>query len=115
MVFDEIVVGAGSSGAVLAARLSEDAGRQVLLIEAGPDYADAASTPGPILDSRRIAGTHDWGFTAEMVAGRWEAYPRGKVIGGSSSVNACVALRGTQADYDGWAMMLGAGIACFLS
>ena len=102
MEFDDIVVGAGSSGAVIAARLSEDSRRRVLLIEAGPDYPGIDRTPATLLNGRRIAQDHDWGFTAEMVAGRSVPYPRGKVTGGSSSVNACLALRGTPADYDEW-------------
>ena len=109
MQFDEIVVGSGSSGAVVAARLSEDSWRKVLLLEAGPDYPNVESTPESLLNGRQVAGDHDWGFTAEMVEGQgglrsnhFKGYPRGKVIGGSSSVNACIALRGTPADYDEW-------------
>src|SRR4051812_39170438 len=102
MQFDEIIVGSGSSGAVLAARLSEDARRTVLLIEAGPDYKDRESTPATLLNGRRVARDHDWGFSAEMVPGRSVSYQRGKVIGGSSSVNACLALRGVPSDYDEW-------------
>jgi choline dehydrogenase len=100
--FDEIIVGGGSSGAVLAARLSEDARRTVLLIEAGPDYKDTENTPTSLLNGRHVARDHDWGFSAEMVPGRSVPYQRGKVIGGSSSVNACLALRGTPSDYDEW-------------
>jgi len=102
MEFDEIIVGSGSSGAVLAVRLSEDRGRQVLLIEAGPDYPDIEQTPKTLLNGRQQPSDHDWGFTAEMVPGRSTPYPRGKVIGGTSSVNGCVALRGTPSDYDEW-------------
>jgi choline dehydrogenase len=102
MEFDDIIVGSGSSGAVLAARLSEDRGRQVLLIEAGPDYPDLKRTPQSLLNGRQMPADHDWGFTAEMVAGRSTKYSRGKVIGGTSSVNGCVALRGTPSDYDEW-------------
>ncbi len=105
MEFDEIIVGSGSSGAVLAARLSEDRGRQVLLIEAGPDYPDLERTPKSLLNGRQMPSGHDWGFTAEMVAGRSTTYPRGKVTGGTSSVNGCVALRGMPADYDEWAAL----------
>jgi choline dehydrogenase len=100
MEFDEIIVGSGSSGAVLASRLSEDRGRQVLLIEAGPDYPNLERTPNSLLNGRQMPADHDWGFTAEMVTGRSTTYARGKVIGGTSSVNGCVALRGTPSDYD---------------
>jgi choline dehydrogenase len=102
MEFDEIIVGAGSSGAVLAARLSEDSRRRVLLIEAGPDYPGIDLVPITLLNSRQNPQDHDWGFTAEMVGGRTVPYARGKVTGGSSSTNACLALRGTPADYDEW-------------
>ena len=102
MEFDEIIVGAGSSGAVLAARLSEDSHRRVLLIEAGPDYPSIDRIPKTLLNSRQNPQDHDWGFAAEMVTGRTAPYARGKVAGGSSSVNACLALRGTPADYDEW-------------
>ena len=105
MIYDEIIVGAGSSGTVVAARLSEDPGRQVLLIEAGPDYTNLDSTPSSLLNGLRPARDHDWGFSAEMVEGRSTEYPRGKVTGGSSAVNACLALRGIPADYDHWSQM----------
>jgi choline dehydrogenase len=103
MIYDDIIVGAGSSGAVLAARLSEDPGRKVLLIEAGPDYPTIGQTPPSILTSPDWGTSHDWGFTAEMVPGRSTPYPRGKVTGGSSAVNATLALRGVPEDYDEWA------------
>jgi choline dehydrogenase len=102
--YDDIIVGAGSSGAVLAARLSEDPARRVLLLEAGPDYATLESTPRDLCDSTWISVVlHDWGFKADAVKGREIEYPRGKVVGGSSAVNATIALRGVPADYDEWA------------
>jgi choline dehydrogenase len=97
-MFDEIIVGAGSAGAVVAARLSEDSSRSVLLIEAGPDYPGISSTPRTILNGLQLPVDHDWGFLAEMVEGRATDYARGKVVGGSSAVNACLALRGIPAD-----------------
>jgi choline dehydrogenase len=101
-MFDEIIVGAGSAGAIIAARLSEDTSRSVLLVEAGPDYPNINVTPGSILNGKRLAVDHDWGFSAEMVEGRSIEYPRGKLVGGSSAVNACLALRGVPSDYDEW-------------
>lgn len=103
--WDHIVVGGGSSGAALAARLSEDPDRRVLLLEAGADYPSVEQIPAEML-ARAVSDTtihHDWRFTAEPVPGREIAYPVGKVTGGSSAVNSAVALRGAPADYDEWA------------
>ena len=103
MTFDDIIIGAGSCGAVLAARLSEDPARQVLLIEAGPDYRTIDETPDDLLHSAVSLVDHDWGFTAQTTEGRSIGYPRGKVVGGSSAVNGTIALRGDPADFDEWA------------
>jgi len=104
--YDDIIVGAGSSGAVLAARLSEDPARRVLLLEAGPDYATVEALPEDLRDSTWISVVrHDWGFKADAMKGREIEYPRGKVTGGSSAVNATIALRGVPADYDEWASL----------
>ena len=106
MEYDDIIVGGGSAGAVLAARLSEEPGRRVLLLEAGPDYPTVESTPDDLQDGWRMSlRAHDWGLTAEAVPGRVIPYPRGRVIGGSSAVNATIALRGVPADYDQWAAL----------
>ncbi|MGD9892719.1 MAG: GMC family oxidoreductase N-terminal domain-containing protein, partial [Dehalococcoidia bacterium] len=106
-MFDVIVVGAGSSGAVIATRLSEDASRSVLLLEAGPDYPDPALMPADLHNSyQNSTWRHDWRFRAHhSPSGRPVAKPRGRVVGGSSAVNTAIALRGIPEDYDGWAAL----------
>jgi len=102
--YDHIVVGAGSSGAVLATRLSEDPSVSVLLLEAGPDWPEVAQIPDDITNAATVSvEAHDWGFTADAVPGRTMEYARGKVAGGCSAVNGAIALRGIPDDYNGWA------------
>lgn len=103
--FDVIVIGAGSSGAVVAARASEDPRRSVALIEAGPDYPVLEELPFDLVNSHNNSYTaHDWGFAYQpTAAGRTVPFPRGRVTGGSSAVNTTIALRGMPEDYDGWA------------
>ncbi len=108
MEYDVIIVGAGSSGAVLAARLSEDRSRSVLLLDAGPDYASLDALPGDVNSIHEPSVTaHDWGLDATFVPGRDAPMPRGKLVGGSSAVNTGVAIRGAPGDYDVWAELTG--------
>src|SRR5256885_14143233 len=98
-----IVIGAGTAGAIVAARLAEHPRADVLLLEAGPDYAGETAMPADLLDSKNIAGpAHDWGYKALPVEGRTMPYQRGKVTGGASSINAAAMLWGRPADFDEW-------------
>jgi len=103
-VYDYIIVGAGSAGCVLAARLSADSGVNVLLLEAGPsDDADEIHAPAAI--NRLFQTTYDWNYTTvpqHRAAGRSIYWPRGKVLGGSSSINAMIYIRGGRRDFQAW-------------
>jgi choline dehydrogenase len=103
---DTIVIGAGSAGCVIASRLTERADQEVLLLEAGPDYARREERPRDLLDGTRNSyATHDWGYAHRPSAQSAlpVPMPRGRVVGGSSAVNTCIALRGVPEDYDEWA------------
>jgi choline dehydrogenase len=103
--FDYIIVGAGSAGCVLAARLSQDPNVRVALVEAGgPD--DAPEIKMPIAFPQLFKTKYDWDFATEPEPGlaRRRIYlPRGKTLGGSSAINAMIYIRGNTADFDGWA------------
>jgi len=102
--FDTVVVGAGAAGAVIAARVTERADRQVLLLEAGPDYETPERLPQDLRDGTRNSLVHhDWGYRHRPNARQVSfPLPRGKVVGGSSAVNTCIGLRGVPSDYDEW-------------
>jgi len=99
-----VVIGSGAAGSVIAARVSESTSEDVVLLESGPDYA-ASAWPHDLEDGTRNAMTsHDWGYVHRPTTESGTmVFPRGRVIGGSSSVNTCIALRGQPYDYDEWA------------
>ena len=111
MKYDTIIVGAGSAGAILAARLSEDPARSVLLLEAGPDHTEIESLPDDVkwgygevaTASDRLSSPTRSHFVARATDGRSMIVPRGRVTGGSSAVNAQIFLRGAPEDFDDWA------------
>ena len=100
-----VVVGAGSAGAVIASRATENSSCEVLLVEAGPDYPPTVALPRDLEDgTRNSMRAHDWGLRHRPVPSQFLFdFPRGKVVGGSSAVNTCIALRGQPYDYDEWA------------
>lgn len=104
---DFVVVGGGTAGAAVAARLVEAGVASVLLLEAGPDYGPLADGhwPAELLDTRALpVETHDWGYVSASELGRNRvAIPRARVLGGCSAHNGCSVVWGHRSDYDGWA------------
>jgi choline dehydrogenase len=103
-VYDYIIVGGGSAGCVLAARLSADPDVKVLLLEAGP-ADDAVEIHAPAAVNRLFQTTYDWNFRTvpqHRASGRSVYWPRGRVLGGSSSINTMIYIRGSRHDYQAW-------------
>lgn len=109
--YDYVVVGGGSAGCVLAHRLTEDPEVRVLLCEAGPpDRARGIRIPAAFTTLFR--SEVDWAYFTEpqeQLDGRRVFWPRGKTLGGTSSINAMVWARGMRADYDEWGQLAGPG------
>ena len=101
---DYVIVGAGSAGCVLASRLTENPSTQVLLLEAGPpDDADEIHIPAAL--NLLFKTTYDWDYQTvaqPRADGRSIYWPRGRMLGGSSSMNAMIYIRGSRYDYDTW-------------
>ena len=111
MKYDHIIIGAGSAGSILATRLSEDPGRSMLLLEAGPDYPDLESLPEKVRSGYTTTADitpseHDWNFVGQATElAEPMNVPRGRITGGSSAVNGQIFLRGVPEDYDAWAAL----------
>ena len=108
--YDYVVVGSGSAGAVLAARLSEDPGITVLLLEAGGD-SDVDEVNIPAAFASLFKTKWDWNYSTigqKQLHGRRAYWPRMKALGGCSAMNAMIYIRGNRADYDAWRDQFGA-------
>ncbi len=109
MKYDYVVVGGGSAGCVAATRLSEDPSKSILLLEAGPDYPDFEHLPDDLKRGNNVwrsaYGPHSWDYRAIATPLQPDPIivPRGKAMGGSSSINGQVVFRGVPEDYDNWA------------
>ena len=109
---DTVVIGGGTAGAGVAARLVQGTSQTVLLLESGPDYGAFAEQrwPAPLLDARSLPAGHDWGYINGASTGRPEhPLERARVMGGCSSHNGCAAIWGSRVDYDHWAALGNAG------
>lgn len=111
--YDVVIVGGGAAGCIVAARLSEDPERTVLLLEAGADYAPG-TTPDAVLDITYVPvrghapsydPDHDWGLIAHGSGGASISVPQGRLIGGSAAINGAISLRGASADFEEWAAL----------
>lgn len=105
--YDVVIVGAGSSGGALAGRLTQTSGKRVLVLEGGPIYNSAADMPSALLEPGTMAAgapghPNNWGYLVEMRPGLKFPFPRGKGLGGSSSINGCYFIRGTRDDFGKW-------------
>ncbi len=109
MIYDYIIIGAGSAGAILANRLTEDRDRSVLLLEAGSDFPALDDLPEEVKWGYGATTTiweseHLWNYVADAAEGAPNILvPRGKITGGSSAVNGQIFIRGVPEDYDRWA------------
>jgi choline dehydrogenase len=103
-MYDYVIVGAGSAGCVLASRLSENPDARVLLLEAGPPD-EAADIHIPAMTNLLFKSAYDWDFQTvpqDRAGGRSVYWPRGRVLGGSSSIDSMIYMRGSRYDYDTW-------------
>ena len=106
--YDYIVVGAGSAGCVIANRLSANPDNRVLLLEAGGRDTNYLFRLPMLMGKLMHSGIYNWNYYTEPephLAGREVYWPRGKVLGGSSTINGMIYVRGNPADYDGWARL----------
>lgn len=107
---DVVVIGGGTAGCVIATRLVQ-AGRTVLLLEAGPDYGpqDSGQWPEDLLDASSLPTSHDWGYVGTGASGHSLSYDRARVMGGCSTHNGCTQTAGWAGDFDRWATEAGPG------